>query len=250
MSTSNTTPSDSEIFKNADPTQIELMNEKCLLLDEQDKVIGHASKKDSHLMVNINKGMLHRAFSVFLFSSDGKLLLQKRASEKITYPDHQTNSCCSHPLYFEKVNDSSASANADQPEMEEKDQLGVRRAARRKLEHELGIAQSAFDLDDFVFLTRVHYKAPSDEIWGEHEIDYILIVQKDVELKPNPNEVSETRYVTRDQLKALIEQSKQSDDVKITPWFALICENFLYKWWDHLDDLSSQKDHSTIHKYI
>jgi len=52
-------------------------------------------------MTSINDGLLHRAFSVFLFRpSDGRLLLQKRASEKITFPDMWTNTCCSHPLYI------------------------------------------------------------------------------------------------------------------------------------------------------
>jgi isopentenyl-diphosphate Delta-isomerase len=50
-------------------------------------------------MTNIRKGMLHRAFSVFIFNSKGELLLQQRASEKITFPDYWTNTCCSHPLY-------------------------------------------------------------------------------------------------------------------------------------------------------
>jgi isopentenyl-diphosphate delta-isomerase len=54
-----------------------------------------------HLMTNIKQGLLHRAFSVFLFRpSDGKLLLQKRADEKITFPSMWTNTCCSHPLYI------------------------------------------------------------------------------------------------------------------------------------------------------
>lgn len=51
-----------------------------------------------HLMENINKGLLHRAFSVFLFDSQNRLLLQQRATEKITFPDMWTNTCCSHPL--------------------------------------------------------------------------------------------------------------------------------------------------------
>lgn len=50
-------------------------------------------------MSNINKGLLHRAFSAFIFRpSDGRLLLQKRADEKITFPGMWTNTCCSHPL--------------------------------------------------------------------------------------------------------------------------------------------------------
>lgn len=49
-------------------------------------------------MENINKGLLHRAFSVFLFNSENKLLIQQRANEKITFPGLWTNTCCSHPL--------------------------------------------------------------------------------------------------------------------------------------------------------
>jgi isopentenyl-diphosphate delta-isomerase type 1 len=52
-----------------------------------------------HLNTRINEGLLHRAFSVFLFNSEGKLLLQKRSDKKITFPDCWTNTCCSHPLY-------------------------------------------------------------------------------------------------------------------------------------------------------
>ena len=61
-------------------------------------VFSNAVEK-GHLMENINKGLLHRAFSAFVFRpSDGRLLLQQRATEKITFPDMWTNTCCSHPL--------------------------------------------------------------------------------------------------------------------------------------------------------
>ena len=109
-------------------------------------------------MENINKGLLHRAFSAFVFRpSDGKLLLQQRATEKITFPDMWTNTCCSHPL-------------DDFPEEKiEAEQLGVRLAANRKLEHELGIPRSQTPVEEFQYLTRIHYLAPSDGKWGEHE---------------------------------------------------------------------------------
>lgn len=109
-------------------------------------------------MENINKGLLHRAFSAFIFRpSDGKLLLQQRASEKITFPDMWTNTCCSHPL-------------DDFPEEKiEEVQLGVRNAASRKLEQELGIPKSQTPIDNFQYLTRIHYLAPSNGLWGEHE---------------------------------------------------------------------------------
>lgn len=63
-------------------------------------------------MTNINNGLLHRAFSVFIFSPDNKLLLQQRSDEKITFPSMFTNTCCSHPLNFEQ-------------EMIMEDQLGI-----------------------------------------------------------------------------------------------------------------------------
>jgi isopentenyl-diphosphate Delta-isomerase len=118
-----------------------------------------------HLMENINRGLLHRAFSAFVFRpSDGKLLLQQRASEKITFPDMWTNTCCSHPLDdFEE-------------EKIEKDQLGVRVAASRKLEHELGIPRSQTPVEYFQYLTRIHYLAPSNGIWGEHEGKSVVLI--------------------------------------------------------------------------
>jgi isopentenyl-diphosphate delta-isomerase len=159
-----------------DPEQRRLMSERCILVDEQDNAIGAMDKKTcvfffkstilpvsyfrvvGHLMENINKGLLHRAFSAFVFRpSDGRLLLQQRASEKITFPDMWTNTCCSHPL-----------DDFDEEKIE-KEQLGVRIAASRKLEHELGIPQNQTPVDEFQYLTRIHYLAPSNGLWGEHE---------------------------------------------------------------------------------
>ena len=80
-------------------------------------------------MTNIDKGLLHRAFSVFLFNSKNELLLQQRATEKITFPDMWTNTCCSHPLGI------PGEGGAELAEAVE----GVKRAAQRKLDHELGI---------------------------------------------------------------------------------------------------------------
>ena len=102
--------------------------------------------------------MLHRAFSVFLFNSKGELLLQQRADEKITFPGMFTNTCCSHPLM-----------KADELEIGDC-YIGVRRAAQRKLGHELGIRAEQVPLDKFQFMSRLHYLAPSDGLWGEHEV--------------------------------------------------------------------------------
>lgn len=109
-------------------------------------------------MSNIQQNKaLHRAFSVFIFDpATKKLLLQQRSDEKITFPGYWTNTCCSHPLNLPG-------------ELIETNALGVKHAARRKLVHELGIPEDEIKIDDFVYLTRILYKAPSNGLWGEHE---------------------------------------------------------------------------------
>ncbi|GAA5982451.1 hypothetical protein JCM5350_000416 [Sporobolomyces pararoseus] len=219
-----------------DQEQINLMEERLILLDNDDNAIGEGSKKDCHLIPppssssaseERGRSPLHRAFSVFLFHPEtGKLLLQKRADEKITFPKMWTNTCCSHPL-------------TSFGEMEEPNQIGVRRAAARKLEHELGIPKT-YELDDFSYLTRIHYYAKSDEIWAEHEIDYILFLTLAPEFTINPNEVSATKWVSKQEL---IEFFKDPTST-FTPWFKLIAESFLYKWWDAL--LDSRKGQGSL----
>lgn len=110
-------------------------------------------------MSNIERNLLHRAFSVFLFDSQNRLLLQQRAPSKITFPDLWTNTCCSHPLAVPGETGSDFEAAV----------LGTKRAAQRKLNHELGIKADDVPLENFKFLTRIHYQAPSDGKWGEHE---------------------------------------------------------------------------------
>ncbi|CAJ2513698.1 Uu.00g018170.m01.CDS01 [Anthostomella pinea] len=204
-----------------DEEQIRLMDEVCIVLDNDDKPIGTASKKLCHLMSNIDKGLLHRAFSVFLFDDQNRLLLQQRATEKITFPDMWTNTCCSHPLGIPGETGSNLPDSV----------AGVKRAAQRKLDHELGIKTEQVPFDDFHFLTRIHYKAPSDGKWGEHEIDYILFIKANVDLNSNPNEVQDTKYVTPEDLKELF----KDPTLKFTPWFKLICESMLFEWWESLD---------------
>ena len=103
-------------------------------------------------------------------------------------------------------------------------------------------------LEDFTYLTRIHYKAESDSTWGEHEIDYILFIQEDVTVTPNPNEVMSYRFVSQQELRELFARAEKEDGVKITPWFRIISETFLFKWWDNLSDLSQFVDVGTIHR--
>ncbi|XP_014464530.3 isopentenyl-diphosphate Delta-isomerase 1 [Alligator mississippiensis] len=217
-----------------DEQQVQLLAEMCILIDENDNKIGADTKKNCHLNENIEKGLLHRAFSVFLFNTEDKLLLQQRSDAKITFPDCFTNTCCSHPL-------------STPLELEEGDAIGVRRAAQRRLKAELGIPMEQVTPEDICYLTRIHYKAKSDGIWGEHEIDYILFVQKDVTLSPDPNEIKSHCYVTQKELKQLLKKASRNE-IKITPWFKLVAETFLFRWWDNLKTLNRFVDHKNIHR--
>ena len=214
-----------------DEEQIRLMDEMCIVLDNNDQPIGSASKKACHLMTNINNGLLHRAFSCFLFDPKSKkLLLQQRASEKITFPDMWTNTCCSHPLaHPAEAGKGDLVTNVE----------GAKRAAIRKLNHELGIQSVQVPFSNFDFLTRIHYLAPSDGKWGEHEIDYILFIEADVTLDINKNEVQDTRWVSPDELRQMFKdvETKTGIDkaLKYTPWFRLICEGLLFNWWEALE---------------
>ncbi|KAM8881088.1 isopentenyl-diphosphate Delta-isomerase 1 [Synchiropus picturatus] len=223
-----------EITEHLDEKQVQLLSEMCILIDENDQKIGADTKKNCHLNSNIDKGLLHRAFSVFIFNSEEKLLLQQRSDAKITFPGCFTNTCCSHPLHTDR-------------ELEEKDSIGVRRAAQRRLQAELGIPMAQVTPDEMTYLTRIHYKAQSDGIWGEHEIDYILFMQKDVELSPDPNEIKSHCYVTKEELRDMLDKAKRQE-LKITPWFSLIAETFLFQWWDNLQNLKQFVDHDKIHR--
>ncbi|KAL4797954.1 NUDIX hydrolase domain-like protein [Aspergillus venezuelensis] len=222
-----TSVTNSNDLQGYDEEQVRLMDEVCIVLDDDDKPIGSASKKTCHLMTNIDRGLLHRAFSVFLFDSQKRLLLQQRATEKITFPDLWTNTCCSHPLGIPGETGSQLDAAI----------LGVKRAAQRKLNHELGIRPEQVPIDKFEFFTRIHYKAPSDGKWGEHEIDYILFIEADVDLDPNLNEVRDTKYVSEAELKEMFKQP----ELQFTPWFKLICNSMLFEWWSHLGSASLEQ---------
>lgn len=227
----------------ADPEQARLMAERVILVTDQDAVVGHMSKAESHMVA---KGLaLHRAFSVFLFDSHGRMLLQKRASTKVTFPSFWTNTVCSHPLYVPAELGEEDGGNAI---------VGTKRAAIRKMDHELGIVPGALALDDLTYMTRIHYRAECDGgEWGEHEVDYIYMAQKDVELVPEPNEVEEVRYVTQEQLREMFaEEQAEGSTIRITPWFKHIVEGFAWPWWDALvargpSGLSEFVDLSKVH---
>ena len=210
--------SDFMTAQSSDSIQAGMMAEAVLQVDERDVIVGPISKADSHYRV----GALHRAFSVLLFNSEGKMLLQQRAHDKITFPSVWANSCCSHPL-------------ASEDEMDEVNARGVKRAAIRKLDQELGISPESLNIDDFHFITKMRYSARMNADWIEREIDHILMIQADVELNPNENEVSAVKWVNAEELDEML----VGDDPKnvIAPWFRCIAARMMNSdWWDAVGD--------------
>merc|ERR1712137_155428 len=217
-----------------DPTQLALLNEPCIAVDLNDQATGSISKKDAHLLGPENQlPPLHRAFSVFLFNTRNELLMQQRSQCKITFPGYYTNSCCSHPLHYPD-------------ELDETDNIGVLRAARRRLEIELGIDPKDIELSEFKLLTRIHYGAPSSSKWGEHEIDYILFLKKDIPVKPNPNEVEQVTYVSLDKFSSFHGELIKSN-IRFTPWFDLILNSYLIEWWKQVANIDDLTYDSSIH---
>ena len=217
---------DSEL-RGYDEVQREMMNENCIIVDENDRISGQDSKINCH----IGEGRLHRAFSVLIFDLDNRLLIQQRADEKITFPSIWANSCCSHPLY----------QNGEEEGIE-----GAKKAAVRKMIQELGIQDGLIQSNDLNFITKMHYKARADKKWIEHEVDYIFAIKVDVKINPNTNEIQKTQYVNQKELNNLFDKAN-SGDVRIGPWFRLIKDNFLNKIWRNLESLQSIKDNK-IHQ--
>ena len=155
-----------------------------LLVDEQDVPLGVMPKMDAHL-----SGILHRAFSVFLYDDDGKLILQKRAMGKYHSPGLWTNTCCSHP--FTDL---------------------IREEAELRLQEELGITCTGLE-EIFTFI----YRAEVGNGLTEHEFDHVLAGKAEGEIVLNKDEADEIRAVSVRE----IEDSLKREPEAYTEWFKI-----------------------------
>lgn len=206
----------------ADPVQATLMAEAVIHVTEMDEVVGPMSKLEAHR----GPGAFHRAFSLLLFNTKGEMLLQQRSADKVTFPNVWANACCSHPLHAPE-------------EMDETNANGVKHAAVRKLEQELGIDPRSISPDSMTFMTKMRYGARMNQEWIEREIDHILVMCADVDITPNPNEVANIMWVSRDQLEAMLIEERPADQA-IAPWFRCIATRIVTKdWWDKFNDAAA-----------
>lgn len=156
-------------------------SEELILVDADDRATGTLRKDRCH----DGEGLLHRAFSVFLFNSAGEVLMQQRAAGKRLWPGFWSNSCCSHPRAGEA--------------------MAV--AVPRRLEQELGISAEP------TFVYKFEYKAHYLDIGTEHELCWVFVGRTNDEPQPNPNEIEDWRWVGADELDAEL-----ADTERYTPW--------------------------------
>lgn len=188
--------------------------ELLIRVDRLDVIQGSIKKYQAHLLDTIQQGIVHRAFSLFLFDEANRLLVQQRSKYKCAWPLHYSNSCCSHPLYMEY-------------EMEDNDHLGIKRAARRRLKQELGIPESMINLDNIKLVDKFFYTAISNETYGESELDYILLLRKNVNTTVNEQEIKKICCVSKSNMDAFLATHQ------VTPWFKMIIDR--YPIWEMLD---------------
>lgn len=221
-----------------DPKQLEFYHKEQLIkVDENDSPLGPISKGESHAIETIEASIYHRALSLLVFDKQNRFLLTQRASCKITFPNYFTNACCSHPLY--NIRELEEDGNA----------IGVKRAVIRRSNFELGTQLIEENLADLKFVNRLAYRAVSDGgHWGEAEIDYIFIIQKNLELNPNPEEVQSYRYVSKSEMQDLL-LNEDKNKIKITPWVKLLARDFLFKYWDNLNNLDAIAQPESIINY-
>ncbi|MDE3214217.1 MAG: isopentenyl-diphosphate Delta-isomerase [Bacteroidota bacterium] len=155
-----------------------------ILVDENDVQTGTIEKMEAH-----RQGLLHRAFSIFIFNSRGDFLLQQRAPGKYHNGGLWTNTCCSHPGPGETV-------------ME---------AASRRLVEEMGFTTRLSPVFSFV------YKTTFDNGLSEHEYDHVFTGIYDGPLNPDPLEASDFRYVDLPTLEGWMKTSP----AQFTHWFKI-----------------------------
>ncbi|MFC2481822.1 MAG: isopentenyl-diphosphate Delta-isomerase [Capnocytophaga granulosa] len=167
------------------------MEEQVILVNEKDEPIGLMGKMEAH-----EKGLLHRAFSVFVFNSKQEVLLQQRAACKYHSPNLWTNTCCSHP----RVGETN------------------QQAGERRLQEEMGLQVPLQEVFSFI------YKAPFDNGLTEHEYDHVLIGYSDAQPQINPEEVASWKWLSLEAIKEDILQAPE----RYTAWFKIIFEEFYH----------------------
>jgi isopentenyl-diphosphate delta-isomerase len=165
--------------------------DQVILVDEFDNEIGRAGKLQAHI-----DGLLHRAFSIFLFNESGEMLLQRRSLVKYHSAGLWTNACCSHPRPGETTE----------------------HAAVRRLHEEMGLYSELTPMYTF------KYRSEVGRGLVEHELDHVFIGITNAIPNPNADEVMAYRYIT---INDLIREVAIAP-AEYTAWFKITLDSLLY----------------------
>ncbi len=179
-------------------------SESLILVNANDEPTGFASKGECH----DGDGILHRAFSLFLFNDSGQLLLQQRSEHKRLWPLFWSNSCCSHPRRGESIEI----------------------ATERRLQQELGMG------GQFQFLYKFEYQARYGELGSEHELCSVFVGRSTDPVQANATEIAAWRYVGASELDA--EMAERPD--RFTPWFKMEWQRLKSEYSDQLRQLGCE----------
>ena len=173
--------------------------EELILVDRDDREIGFISKADAH----DGGGILHRAFSLFLFDARGRLLLQQRAPGKRLWGGYWSNSCCSHPRRGES--------------------LEV--ATRRRLLDELNFETKLEHVYSFC------YEASFGDAGSENELCHVYLGPATDDVQPNDSEIAAVRYL----LPADLDAEMDAYPERFTPWCRQEWEELKTTWREQLE---------------
>ncbi len=163
------------------------MKEYVILVNEKDEPVGTMEKIEAH-----QKGLLHRAFSVFIFNDNNEMLLQQRAFSKYHSAGLWTNTCCSHPRPGEELIS----------------------AAKRRLTEEMGIETALTHQTSFI------YKTDFDNDLTEHELDHVFVGKYNSSPQINKDEVNDYKWINLTELRDWI--SMRPED--FTSWFKIVMQ--------------------------
>ncbi len=174
--------------------------EELILVDNADSVQGYLSKAACH----DDGGILHRAFSLFLFNERGQLLLQQRSPSKRLWPGFWSNSCCSHPRRGESMTV----------------------ATQRRLRDELNLDAAL----EFVY--KFQYQASFDDRGSEHELCHVFLGRITGRVRANAEEIAAIRFLSADELDAEFERLPG----QFTPWFRMEWQTLRGEYADRVEE--------------
>ncbi|MCL1123851.1 isopentenyl-diphosphate Delta-isomerase [Shewanella surugensis] len=177
------------------------LNDLLVTVDNNDVITGYESKLRCHQGL----GILHRAFSLFVFNNERQLLVQQRSALKPLWPLYWSNSVCSHPRKGEPFQE----------------------AVNRRLKEEMGVTSQ------LTYLYQFEYHEPYLDVGAEHEMCSVYIGKIEQNIKVDPAEVADIEFMSMEEVNRLMIASPE----RLTPWFKMEWQQLMTQHREDVDAL-------------